>query len=510
MVSTLPKNLHDAVSSFQYCDVSNIRNIDVLGARLFIWESHFHDFGQIFARDGAYLNPAYSLFENSYTSPILCWESTLNAYYDTIRYNNGMGISLSYPTPVLSTFTNSLIEEDSLWGIQNYNSAIGMWCDEIANNGQYGFVSLGNSTPFIHGGCVFSNNGGAEILAYHGAFPNFSSIIGGMNTVVDDEYEPGPYGSNYLDQYLLMCGGHTGGCHDVSSVEFPNENDPDFEDRFYPNIDAFCFGGEKPPEKVTYEEGIAKITDEDYESAKQDMKDIVSDYPDTKTAEDALQWLMYLEKFSGQDYAGLRDYIETIDDVSYPHLERVKYNTTTSSYMAEADYLTAINRLEAILANPPSVEDSVFAFIDEGFCYLKLDEQGGKAAVEECTFKPRCFEEFKYVSQNLTRNLLDKAIPHPEPSTGEIETFALYQNYPNPMRTLTTISFSATDLHGLARIKIYNVKGQLVKQFSISNEKSSIEWNGKDENGKQLGSGIYFYKLDTGEKSITKKLILMR
>jgi len=499
---------HDAVSSFQYCDVSNIRNIDVSGAYLFIWESHFHNFGQIFARDGAYLNPAYSLFENSYTSPILCWESTLNAYYDTIRYNNGMGISLSYPDCSSSLLDFCLIDSNSEWGIQNYNSAMWMFSNEIVNNDKYGFVSLGGSKPIIDT-LLFSNNGGAEIIASCGAFPIFERFFG-MNTIVDDEYEPGPYGSNHLDQYLLMCGNWDGIPIDVTNVIFPNENDPDFEDRFYPSYDAYIFDGERPSEKIIYEEGIAKIIDEDYESAKLDMKDIVDNYPETETAEDALQWLMYLEKFSGQDYATLRSYIENIDSELYTNLEMPKFKAITSTFMAEKDYETAIARHEIILANPPSVEDSLFAFIDEGYCYLKLDEQGGKAAPVECTFKPRCFEEFKYVSQNLTRNLLDKAIPHPEPSTPIVESFALYQNYPNPMRTLTTISFSATDLHGFARIKICNVKGQLVKEFSIGNDKSSIVWDGRDENGKQLGSGIYFYKLDTGEKSITKKMVILR
>jgi len=502
---------HDAISSFQYCDVSKISNIDVSGAWLFIWESHFHDFGQIFARDDAYLNPAYSSFENSYTSPFLCYESTLNAYYDTIRYNNGTGVSLSYPTPVLSTLTNSLIKENSLWGIRNYNSAIGMWCDEIANNGQYGFVSLGNSTPFIHGGCVFSNNGGAEILASHSAFPNFGDFWG-MNTVVDDDYEPGPYGSNYLDQYLLMCGNHTGDPHDCTSLIIDTFD----ETRFYPSIDAFYFGDEKPPEKILYEEGIAEISDSLYESAKLKMKEIVDIYPETETANNALQWLMYLEKFSGHDYVGLRDYIENIDDLSYPHLERTKYNTITSTYMAEKDYEAAITRLESILANPPSEPDSIFAYIDEGYCYLKLDEEGGKAGTVECTFKPRSFDEFKYVSQNLTKNLLDKAIPTSEPPTTNPQTieFALHQNYPNPASLSTTFSFSIPANTKDAELKIYNLKGQLVNTFIPEiNEKGitdNLTWDCKDENGRTLSNGIYFYKLTADKKEIVKKMVLMR
>ena len=99
----------------------------------------------------------------------------------------------------------------------------------------------------------------------------------------------------------------------------------------------------------------------------------------------------------------------------------------------------------------------------------------------------------------------------------------LFQNYPNPFSTSTTISFNlTTKLHeftpldskhltGQARIKIYNVKGQLVRQLSIENSKSSIEWDGKDENGNPLSSGIYFYKLEVGDKIIDiKKCLLLK
>ncbi|MEA3475347.1 MAG: FlgD immunoglobulin-like domain containing protein [Candidatus Cloacimonadota bacterium] len=93
----------------------------------------------------------------------------------------------------------------------------------------------------------------------------------------------------------------------------------------------------------------------------------------------------------------------------------------------------------------------------------------------------------------------------------------LYQNFPNPFsprfnRGSTMISFNlATKSHKKALIKIYNVKGQIVKQLSIVNCQSSIEWDGKDENGKLLSNGIYFYRLTVDDKIIdTKKCVILR
>ena len=92
----------------------------------------------------------------------------------------------------------------------------------------------------------------------------------------------------------------------------------------------------------------------------------------------------------------------------------------------------------------------------------------------------------------------------------------LYQNYPNPFSASTTISFNIHSRNTEnAEIRIYNVKGQLVRQLSIIPDKyrdqSSIKWNGKDEKGNTLSSGIYLYKLIVNNKTIdTKKCLLLR
>ncbi|MCD4818454.1 MAG: choice-of-anchor J domain-containing protein [Candidatus Cloacimonetes bacterium] len=83
-------------------------------------------------------------------------------------------------------------------------------------------------------------------------------------------------------------------------------------------------------------------------------------------------------------------------------------------------------------------------------------------------------------------------------------------NYPNPFNPTTTISFEfIEDFTTDAEIIIYNIKGQEIKQYSIFNNQSSIIWDGTDENNQPVSSGIYFYKLDTGRETITKKMLLL-
>ncbi len=90
--------------------------------------------------------------------------------------------------------------------------------------------------------------------------------------------------------------------------------------------------------------------------------------------------------------------------------------------------------------------------------------------------------------------------------------FSLAQNYPNPFSGSTKISFNlATKSHKSSQIKIYNVKGKLMKQFSIVNCQSSIEWDGTDNNGNKLPTGIYLYRLKSdGLISETRKMMLIR
>ena len=99
--------------------------------------------------------------------------------------------------------------------------------------------------------------------------------------------------------------------------------------------------------------------------------------------------------------------------------------------------------------------------------------------------------------------------------------FELYRNYPNPFQKTTTISFSVTQTSRFVTLEIYNIKGQKVKTLDIlecSNRVAaastqlmhSIDWNGEDEFGNPVNSGVYFYKLKCGKYSATKKMILIR
>jgi hypothetical protein len=89
--------------------------------------------------------------------------------------------------------------------------------------------------------------------------------------------------------------------------------------------------------------------------------------------------------------------------------------------------------------------------------------------------------------------------------------FAVSQNYPNPFNPTTTIALSLPTASKW-NLAIYNVAGQLVKDFNGNDAAGniSIVWDGTDNNGSSVASGIYFYKMVASNFSATKKMVLMK
>lgn len=92
------------------------------------------------------------------------------------------------------------------------------------------------------------------------------------------------------------------------------------------------------------------------------------------------------------------------------------------------------------------------------------------------------------------------------------EKFSLDQNYPNPFNLETKISFSLTEDAQIC-LKVYNIRGQLVKTLVQEKKPAgfhTVGWNGTNQNGETVASGVYLYRLNVGEKSFTKKMSLLK
>jgi hypothetical protein len=88
----------------------------------------------------------------------------------------------------------------------------------------------------------------------------------------------------------------------------------------------------------------------------------------------------------------------------------------------------------------------------------------------------------------------------------------LSQNYPNPFNPLTTIEFELSE-PAYVCIDIYTVQGiPVIRLERKAREagKHTVTWDGRDANGDQVSSGVYFYSLKSGSRTLTKKMLLVR
>jgi len=102
----------------------------------------------------------------------------------------------------------------------------------------------------------------------------------------------------------------------------------------------------------------------------------------------------------------------------------------------------------------------------------------------------------------------------PKPSaSGQVPTdYVLYQNYPNPFNADTQIRFTLAEA-GQTSLKIYNTTGQLVRTLVDEHREArthEVRWDGRNINGEIVASGVYFYRLASGNFTETKKMSFLR
>ena len=100
---------------------------------------------------------------------------------------------------------------------------------------------------------------------------------------------------------------------------------------------------------------------------------------------------------------------------------------------------------------------------------------------------------------------------------GRVKRTALFQNFPNPFNPETWLPYQlAADAP--VNVHIYNVRGQLVRALDIGIQKagsyrtqeSAAYWNGKDQFGEAVSSGMYFYTLQAGSFQATRRMLILK
>ena len=133
---------------------------------------------------------------------------------------------------------------------------------------------------------------------------------------------------------------------------------------------------------------------------------------------------------------------------------------------------------------------------------LAIGDYTGKIKIE--SNDPNC--SVTYIDVNLTVTD-EEAISEDAPKT------YLKGNSPNPFNPLTTIYYSLAEKSDV-EITIYNVLGEkvktLIKEKDILPGDYDLTWDGKDESGNSVASGVYFYKMNSTKKNEVRKMLLVK
>ena len=119
-------------------------------------------------------------------------------------------------------------------------------------------------------------------------------------------------------------------------------------------------------------------------------------------------------------------------------------------------------------------------------------------------------------TEGMARELLDEAYRQlgVKKSGALPKTYSLSQNSPNPFNPATTISYCVPEgkpVH--VSVRIYDLRGRLLRTLVDDVKEAgsySIFWDGRDEKGRRLPSGIYFYRMRTGDFTQTRKMVILK
>jgi hypothetical protein len=464
---------------------------------------------------------------------INCGVTNIYGYTITGNVRNGIYLHESYGS---NTIENCSIISNSQDGIRMYHSSARVIGCQISGN-QKGVIAYRgsnveilkdpNSAPWFHDSCI-TNNTWMEVLFTDDCDLQMAH---GMNKILDAPYNPDTF-----DKYLVFCPNMTRS-RDLGVNYWGSDPQgiPIYpaEERFEPsciNPDAFEIGfsldplwNPGPPSIITWENdeliyhnAIDLALTDDIIGAIALFKELITQYPGSDFAPAAAKNLLALE----EDKQALKDYYATEPNLHWNgEIDKLADYLENYCNIKMGDYQAAISWFEDIISDPDCELDSLMAVIDLGYVYLLMQENSPKAQIT-CQYPqlvPKSRTQYEQKTNSILSALYSPANgANQEDGANTIPILpqipVLHNNYPNPFNPSTSISFSLP-AEMQCSLSIYNIKGQKVKtlQSGISTQGNhTLIWNGRDDNGMSVSSGIYFYQLKAQGNTITKKMIMVK
>lgn len=437
--------------------------------------------------------------------------SSMSKYAISGNYISGYRTALAiYESMNGSIEANEIVGNGT--GVQLYHAVADIYNGNAIQNNDYGIVALRNSLWSLQGSQdapyqFVNENGSCQVLFTYDSAPEymeFNHIYSTNNSdkafVVCDKVPSNP-------KKILIANNYFGTMFDPLKNLIPTE--------------IFIYEPVWVPDpasaNVSILPGMYKTAKDyqrtsDYDAAQALWYQYYSAVPDSSILYDkTVKQLLSVEKLTSDDYSQLLSFYGTTGTTSPISMHLLNYLSNYCLIEVNA-FQPAILWLESQIENPVTDVDSLFAAIDIGYLYMLVDSS--KAAVQGKLpwLKPTSVQAFESNRNNAIMSLINGQ-SNSQSSTQSVEpSTLLMSNYPNPFNPSTTISFNLPSVMN-CKLEIYNLKGQRVT--SLLNEtrgagKHTITWDGLDEAGRPVSSGIYFYRLTTPQRTISAKMLMIK
>jgi tetratricopeptide (TPR) repeat protein len=426
---------------------------------------------------------------------------------EIVENRGDFGVKITFCDDPTSTIINSIIHGNEGNGLQVDHGYMRVTNTSITENTKWGIYNLSSNPITISGNSLIADNGFSEIITTHAGFPQFmwDSVTFERPEVRKDVFTPGTLG-----QLLL----HTLPPYEDKIYTHRLVIDSQDITRFEPSIDNFEFYNPyKPYPQILYFESLEHALNDNFADAKLGFEILINSYPDEYQAKQAIAMLPYVNKALYGCSQYLFDFLAQIEEDS---LQQSIKEIQALLHIYDKNYIEAISLYQEIIEDPPNDLSKFLAELNSGYAYFKMvmENAGPKSIGGKLPHQPSTYEELAELQKGIHDKILslgtDEDVDPVE--LPNVNAFTLGRNYPNPFNPETTISF-AIPTSGNVTLSVYNIRGQKVKTLLDDNKDEgahSIVWNGTDESGRNVGSGIYFYRIESQGFSQTHKMVLLK
>lgn len=475
--------------------------------------------------DSCFFTGIYNPYANLSTIYLNGYES-FKITYSKITTCGRDGITLDYCGLQPSIESPSLVKKDTVFDNENeHSNCVGITINssfcEIRNNlvarNNFGIISYGNSKVLLEG------NANAN---YSNETQQIRSNTGVQVSSADETSFPYMFKWNFVqvendDESEVLLNSTKCKIHSIENNYwgeiYKSEN---VEKYFYP---LNCFDWEPTwaliPESVDqsedeliYNYAIAQFEAQDFSGSKETINSLMNLYPQSEFTETAMKDLIVIENETSQDLQSLIGFYQNDSSINNnENLLKLGKALTNKCLILDGDYETALNNYYTELNDSITYNDSIIILSNiEYINYLIENSQGYKSgqSIDNFLNTARSDCEFQKMSTYYKNLLLNPLSQDLQDRITRLKNGELTQNFPNPVKSLTTIYYR---LYGPGQIalKIYNYSGQLIKTYDLGyNEEGIYNF---DFETVYLPNGLYLYNLEmNGIITDTKKMAVFK